>query len=315
MEKIWVIEDPDELSGSKERATVKEPPPEKKNPAAAYSLSILLWGSGQFYADLIGKGLAFLFLMFLTAAGIVLSVLNRDAILDRLRSHRFALADVFLFAEILLLAVLVFWAYNAADAYHAAARERRRPFTGVKSRIFPALCSMCFPGWGQYLNGQSVKGGVFASLSVIGYFALFAAPLTLIAWPRLEATDSRDIIEDIFAAAVFIVLAVPVIWIFSCYDALKVSRDDYLKEPFLERVKAMNNRRRTQGWVRGVFPRIRNIFALFVVLVVLVAASYWAFPEGYYVSLLGRAERYLRHQGMTIVPGIIETMLLHLQHP
>ncbi len=315
MEKIWFIEDPDELLGSKKRTAVKEPPPDKKNPATAYSLSIMLWGSGQFYADLIGKGLAFLFLMFLTAAGIVLSVLNRNGILDLLRSHRFALADVFLLAELLLLAVLIFWAYNAADAYHAAARERRRSFTGVKSRIFPALCSMCIPGWGQYLNGQPVKGGIYASLSVISYFALFVVPLTLIAWSSLEATGSRDIIEEIFAATVLIALAVPLIWIFSCYDALKVSRDDYLKEPFFERVKAMNNRRRTQGWVRGVFPRIGNIFALFVVLALLVAASYWAFPEGYYISLLGRAEQYLRHQGMTIVPGIIGTMLLRLPHP
>ncbi len=314
MEKIWVIEDPDEKARTrktKDTGFLRD----QKSPAVAHSLSMLLWGAGQFHADLVIKGLAFFFLMLLVASGAVLAVLNRTAILDVLRSRGIALSDVFLLVECFLLVVLVFWVYNAADAYHLAARVRSRPFTGVKNRVFPFLCSLLVPGWGQYLNGQPVKGGFYASLSVIGIFALLSVVLTPLAWPVLEASRSRDIIEEVFAAAVLIAVFVPFVWIIGSYDALKVSLDDYLKEPFLERVKAMNNRRRTQGWVRGVFPRIGNIFILALVLAVFFAAAHWVFPERYYVSLLDSAGQHLRHQGMTIVPEMIRTMLSRLPRP
>jgi len=308
MEKVWVIEDPDEKPRTR-KTRDQGPPPDEKSPAAAYSLSLLLWGAGQFHADRIIKGLVFFFLMLLSAAGVVIAVLQREQLLPLLRSIGIARSDAFLLGEFLLLAVLVFWAYNAADAYHLAAGERSRPFTGVKNRVFPVLCSLLFPGWGQYLNGQPVKGGIYASLSVIGLFAVLSAALTLAAWPFLEQSGGRDIIEEVLAADVFVALPVPFVWLFGCYDALKVSMDDYLKEPLLERMKAMNNRRRTQGWVRGVFPRIGNIFALSLVLVVFVAAAYRAFPEGYYLSLLDHASQALQHRGMTILPEIIRTVL------
>ncbi len=311
MEKVWVIEDPDEKP-RKKKTRGEESLQDQKSPAASYSLSLLLWGAGQFHADLIVKGLAYLFLMLFLAAAAITGALQHEQVLGLLRSRGIALSDAFLAGEAFLLVVLVFWAYNAAAAYHVTARESSHRFTGVKSRIFPALCSLLFPGWGQYLNGQPVKGGIYASLSVVGIFALFAAILTVLAWPALDASPSRDIIEGIFAAALFVCLTVPFVWTFGCYDALKVSMDDYLKEPFFERVKAMNNRRRTQGWVRGVFPRVKNVFVLALVLAVLAAAAHWAFPEGYYVSLLDSAAQSLRRQGMTIVPEIIGTMLSHL---
>jgi TM2 domain-containing membrane protein YozV len=313
MERVWLIEDPDE----KPRIRIRDRGAlsDEKSPAVAYSLSLLLWGAGQFHADLVVKGLAFFFLMLLVAGGAVIAVLHHEPLLSLLRSMGIARSDAFLLGEFLLLAVLVFWAYNAADAYHLAAQERSRPFTGVKNRIFPLLCSLLFPGWGQYLNGQPVKGGVYASLSMIELFALLSAFLTLAAWPFLEPSGSRDIIEEVFTTAVLVALPMPFIWLFGCYDALKVSLDDYLKEPLFERMKAMNNRRRTQGWVRGVFPRIGNIFALTLILIVFVAAAYRAFPEGYYLSLLDQIRRDLQHRGMTIVPEIIRTMYARIPHP
>ncbi len=314
MEKVWFIEDPDERPRTRKGGD-RAPSQDEKSPAAAYSLSLLLWGAGQFHADLVVKGLAFFFLMIFVAAGTVMAVLQREELLPLLPSIGLARSDAFLLGESLLLAVLVFWAYNAADAYHCAALERSRPFAGVKNGVLPAFCSTLFPGWGQYLNGQPVKGGIYASLSVVGLFALLSAALTLAAWPFLEPSASRDIIEGVFASAVLVALPVPLVWLFGCYDALKVSRDEYLKEPLRERIKAMNNRRRTQGWVRGVFPRIGNIFALSLLLVVFVAAAYWAFPEGYYLSLLDQASQALRHRGMTILPEIIRTTLSRIPHP
>jgi TM2 domain-containing membrane protein YozV len=316
MEKVWVIEDPDEKQRTKKITRDERQQQDQKSPAAAYSLSLLLWGAGQFYADLIVKGLVFFFLMVLMVAGVVLCVVERASLVDLIRSSGFALSEALLTGEVVLLVVLLFWAYNASDAYHAAARERSRPFTGVKSRVFPALCSLLFPGWGQYLNGQPLKGSMLASLSVIGIFALLSAGGTLVLWSPLEASHSRDIIEGVFAAALFVALPLPFLWLFACYDALKVSSDEYWKEPFLERLKAANNRRRTQGWIRGVFPRLKYISILVLVLALFSAVAYWTFPEGYYLSLLDGLRQYLERQGMTIMPEIIKSILASFpQHP
>ena len=311
-EKVYVIEDPDETRRSRKtpRENVSLTP--DRSPAAAYSLSLLIWGAGQYHADLIVKGLSFLFFMLLVAAGSAFVLLRPSKFLSLLQSRSIALSDAFLVAEFVLLALLVFWVYNASDAYHVVARERKRRFTGVKSRFFPFLCSLLFPGWGQYLNGQPRKGSIFAALWVVCLFAALSGTLTYVAWMLLDPSNSRDIIEGIFAAALFILPFLPIVWLIACYDALKVSGDEYFKEPFLERLKALNNRRRTQGWMRGVFPRIGNIFVLFLVLALVVAVVYWVAPENYYLSLMEQVRRHLQQKGMTIVPEIIGALLSHL---
>jgi hypothetical protein len=61
MEKVWVIEDPDEYlrPQNTKRLTTESPAPIEKSPAVAYSLSIFFWGGGQIYNDQRVKGLLF----------------------------------------------------------------------------------------------------------------------------------------------------------------------------------------------------------------------------------------------------------------
>jgi len=56
-------------------------------------------------------------------------------------------------------------------------------------------------------------------------------PAVVLAWPFLEDTGSRFIIEGVFAVSVLNAPLLPLLWALSCHDALKVSRDDLLKEP------------------------------------------------------------------------------------
>lgn len=310
MEKIWEIKDPDSyLPGRRTKRREGPSPRDEKDPAWAYSLSMFYWGGGQFYNDEIGKGTTFLIAAVLLLAAMVLSVIYRTEALQFLRARGISSSGTFLGAEIVLFVVLFFWAYNAADAYQRSARSRRTPFRGVNSRVTPVLGSLIVPGWGQFLNGQPLKGSVFSALAVIAVFALLSVSLTFIVWPVLEASDTRFIVEGISAVSLLLIPFMPLLWAFSAYDALKVSLDELKKEPLRERLKAAYYRGRTQGWVRGVFPQIRGTFLLVLLLTFFVIVVYFWFPGEYYVRLLAWARSMLIDRGMTIVPALIERLL------
>jgi TM2 domain-containing membrane protein YozV len=310
MEKVWEIKNPAEyLKPRKTRSLTGPPRREEKNPARAYTLSLLIWGMGQNYNDQRGKGLLFQLSMIFFCTAVVLAVFFFDLLIRTLRSYGMSAAHAFILAEALLLCVLVFWKGVAGNAYHVAAKTRSAPFRGVQSRVSPFLCSLLIPGWGQFLNGQPVKGSIFSGLSVLGLFSLVSVPSILLVWPSLEASDARYFIEELFALAALFSLFVPFIWLFGCYDALRVSLDDLKKEPLWERIKAANNRRRTQGWVQGVFPGIKTTLLLGLFLAFAVIAVYYYFPKDYYIRLLDLTRARLAGQGMTIVPEFIVRLL------
>jgi len=311
MEKVWVIRDPDEQpQGYKTRRLTKEMlPSDGKNPAAAYSLSIIFWGGGQIYNDQRGKGLLFLFTMVTLSAGAVLFLINGGPLLQVLHSYKISVADVFLAAEILFLFALIFWMFNAGDAYHKAVKARTMPFAGIQSRAYPFFCSLLVPGWGQFLNGQPIKGSMYAGFSVLGIFSLVSIPSVLLVWPSLEAVESRHIIEEIFLLSVLFAPSIPFIWLFGSFDALKVSLDDIKKESLFDRITYANNRRRTQGWLRGVYPHIKTTVFLMLFLTFLVIVVDRSFLMDYYYDQLTHVQARLQELGMTIVPEVINRVL------
>lgn len=312
MEKVWEIKDPDAYlrSRKKSRTSVKKGVPfAGKNPAKAYTLSILFWGVGQNYNDQRGKGLLFQLAMLTFFTGTVVALFFKDALLQLLRSHDISTARVFILAEILFFVALIFWIYNAGDAYHTAVKTRTTRFKGIPSRVYPFLCSLVIPGWGQFLNGQPVKGSIISGFAVLSIFSLVSIPSILLAWPSLENSEARFIVEEIFSLAVLFAPLIPFIWIFGSYDAWKVSFDELKKEPFFDRIKYANNRRRMQGWVKGVIPQIKSTLVLGISLTVLVVVIYYSFPKSYYRNQLTAAQVQLNQQGMTIVPELISRVL------
>src|SRR5512135_1891050 len=137
MEKVWVIEDPDESLKvwKTTRVRNKKPVHARKSPAIAYSLSMFLWGAGQLYNHRRRKGAAFMVLMFLAGAGTLLALFYWEALLSFLTVLGISRTNSFLFSEILLLGILIFWTYNAGDAYHQVSKEQKTPFTGVSSCV------------------------------------------------------------------------------------------------------------------------------------------------------------------------------------
>ena len=311
MERVWVVNDPDEyLSSQKtQRITCEVPHPFEKSPAAAYSLSLLFWGTGQIYNGQKRKGQRFLFLMLLSIMGAVIALLFWKPLFHLLRSYDVSCLSIFIAAEALFFCALVFWSYNAGDAYHTAVRARTTPFTEVPSRVYPVLCSLLIPGWGQHLNGQPSKGSFFACVSLFSVFSVVSIPATLLVWPSLEASEARRTIEGIFTLMVLFVPLIPALWIFGSFDALKVSVDDLKKEPFLDRIKYANNRLRTQGLVRGVIPHFRSTIFLLLLFAFLLIIGRHIVPEHFYRDQLAEARTWLQQRGMTIVPMLIGRLL------
>ncbi len=311
MEKVWVIKDPDQYLYPRhvKRITKGLPFADEKNPARAYTLSLFFWGGGQNYNDQWGKGLLFQVLMIIFLTGTVLTFVYRNDMLRLLQTLQISNAEAFIAAELLLFCILIFWTHNAGDAYHTAAKARKVPFAGVQSRVWPLFCSLLIPGWGQFLNGQPVKGSIFAGFSVLGIFSLLSIPSVLTVWPYLEVSKARFALETIFTVTVLYAPLIPFIWIFGGYDALMVSLDDIKKDPFVDRIRSLNNRRRTQGWIKGVIPQFKLTIALGLLLIALSIAVYRYFPASYYSEQLMHAQTWLRGQGMTLVPELINRLL------
>jgi TM2 domain-containing membrane protein YozV len=313
MEKVWEIKDPETyLRGKKSPSGPKPAPAGQKDPAKAYNHSMFYWGGGQLYNDQLVKGGVFMVLMLLVFGGTVLGIIYRVELYEFLQNRSISRSQAFLPAEALLFLVILFWVSNAADAYRTAARSRKTRFPGVSSRITPFLGSLVVPGWGQFLNGQPIKGSIFSVLAVIASFSVLSVILTFLAWPLLDADDARFIAEEISAVCLLIVPLAPLLWTLGAYDALKVSHDDLLKEPLWERIKAAYYRGRTQGLVRGVFPQIKGTLMLVLVLAFfLIVVHYW-FPVGFYAKLLSSVQALLRDRGMTIVPELIGRLLAEM---
>jgi TM2 domain-containing membrane protein YozV len=313
MEKVWEIKDPEAYLGKRKTSARATPPlREEKDPARAFSKSMLAWGLGQLYNDQLGKGAAFLVMMLLMFGGTVLGTIYRYEIYRLLLNHGISRSRAYLAAEVLLFAALLFWVSNAIDAYRGAARTRRTRFCGVTSRVTPFLGSLLVPGWGQFLNGQPVKGSIFSVLAVIASFSVFSVVLTFLVWPLLDGGDTRFAVEGISAVCLFLTPLVPLLWTFSAYDALTVSREELLKEPLGERIKAAYYRARNQGIVRGIFPQIRGTFLLVLLLAIFVIVVIYWFPVEYYVGLLKSLQKRLGDRGLSIVPALIDNLLARI---
>ena len=205
MEKVWEIKDPDVYMRKKKTPSGSRPAPaEQKDPAKAYNLSMFYWGGGQLYNDQLVKGAVFLVSLLLVIAGIVLFVIYDDELLQFLREHGISLSDAFLGGEVALFCIILFWVSNAADAYRTASRTRKKRFPGVSSRVTPFLGSLVVPGWGQFLNGQPIKGSLYSVLAVIGLFSILSVVLTFLAWPLLDASDTRFLVEGISAVCLLV---------------------------------------------------------------------------------------------------------------
>lgn len=314
MDKVWVIPSLDELLRE-----IKDKPAKpqsfisaEKNPAKAYSWSAFFWGGGHIYNNQVKKGLSFLSLMVGFYTGILLTVLSWSGIVQFLQARGMPVSVFLLTALVLLLFGLIFRSLCCSDAYNRTTKTRRNRFTGTKSHAIPFLCSILTPGWGQFLNGQPIKGSILAGFSIVSFFSLITVPAVLLAWKDLEPSFARFLVESLFTISFLFLPIIPAIWIFGCHDALKISLEEWRKESLWDRIRDANNHRRNKVWVRRLFHRLKRTFALVLFLVFFLLMLHNFLPRQFYSNKLDSARCRLQTKGMVLLPELLNRLSLEV---
>jgi hypothetical protein len=191
--------------------------------AAASSLSLFVWGLGQFYnrdarlATLFVLCeiliLAFHYFLYMTWAQI------------RSFAHLFFVSEweLMLYASSIDFCVILFVIYNVAQAYRAAEGEGGK-FSGLRRPILSGLASFVVPGWGQLLNGQLGKGVVFLFFFLLQIYLL--ALYLLSPFYRIIAVLDIEqlVLNKARIAGMSILFATALSWLLSTYDAVLVAR-------------------------------------------------------------------------------------------
>ncbi len=301
---VWVIDD----SQGQRRAAAPSLRLER-NPALAFSLSLLFWGGGQIYNQQRVLGLLFILMMANVYTILALAILYWEFITSSLKSVFITHSEVFAACGIFYLSGLIFWAFNALHAYHKATKTRTDLFQGINNRLLPPLCSLLIPGWGQFLNGQPKKGNCFLLFALAGHFVLSAFLLIPLLWPALDTDMDRLFVERVLAIAIILSPLILLMWGFSIYDALRVCLEPLKKEPLRKRIEYAINRIRIKGWKRGVIHQVKPTLVLGLFLILSLTLGYYYFPQRYYVTTLQNLQIQLSKQKMVLLPNLIKQFL------
>lgn len=191
--------------------------------AGAASLSLWIWGSGQWLNG--DRDLAML--LFLWQIQIVALHYMAASMWGTLRqvAHIFFISEweLLLYAATLDLWLIFLWIFNVSQAYRSAERQRGT-FRGLHRPMLAGLASVMFPGWGQILNGQ-VRKGLFFSFSFVLQLYLIALYLFTPLYKLAAALDPNQALLHNLIQAGQLLLAVTVqMWLLSAYDAILVAR-------------------------------------------------------------------------------------------
>jgi TM2 domain-containing membrane protein YozV len=309
-DRVWVLEDPDERPRvHKKPAVATSSRGPQKNPAVAFTLSLLIWGAGQIYNRQGNIGCLLILLMVNFYMDPILIWVYRESLTPFLGWVDLTSSQLLMGIMAFYFSALIVWLFNAEHAYFVAAKTRTETFLGIDSSFLPPVCSLLIPGWGQFLNGQAAKGALFLMFALIGFFAVPALLIIPFFWPGLDTATDRFFWETVLVALLVLSPLTLVIWLLNSFDALKVSLDDTKKEPVLKRLEYANNRRRMYGWGRGVFPYFKQTLVLGLFLALCLAVAYDQFPRDYYVARLQSLQVQLSRQHMVLIPRLIDRVL------
>ncbi|UCD36457.1 MAG: hypothetical protein JSU90_06425, partial [Nitrospiraceae bacterium] len=276
-QKVWVIDDIPEKHVSPSRIShgnipaFQQKSTKQKHPSVAYSLSMIIWGCGQFYNKQWKTGIIFLLFMIVFHLLMSVVVICWETVLSSFESIHVHTSGTLIISGFFYLSGLIFWQFNAWQAYFKSIKINAQPPRGVRMTVLPAMCSLVMPGWGQILNGQ-IKKAIFFQLFALTGLATFPFIIIIfLLWPALEASRSRLIVEWVFSISIILSPFILIMWMLNIFDAALVSMNNTKKEPLLIRIKYAVNRFRyhTQlyGWKNALLPLIKRTIMIVLLLI------------------------------------------------
>jgi TM2 domain-containing membrane protein YozV len=310
-EKVWVLENPIVKSNRRDETATEmtESTGSGKNPAVAATLSLLIWGMGQFYNRELKWGFLFILLMANFYGIPALVIVYWNFLSPYLETFQITRSGALMGTEVFWMTGLIFWVSNVLHAYYGADKNRTKPFEGINHPVLVTFCSFLIPGWGQLLNGQPKKAFIFLIFAAAGLAAVMVPGSIFFIWPMLVTIDDRIAVEWMVVAAVVIFPIVQLMWLVGLYDAVKVGLDPVKKEPLRNRFEYAINRIRIKGLARGVLPQMKVFLMLASFLALSLALGYFYFPLNNYAQLLRSLEKATEDRGMVLTPYLMDHLL------
>jgi hypothetical protein len=235
-----------------------------KSPALAFSLAMLVWGSGHLYCKNYRTGALFLATMVLFYPLLIwywlarLDAAGASAIVSGQFDSSFVAGGA-----IFCLLGLTCWLANAVDAYYRTQKLRAEPFRGLDRETLALAGTALFPGWGQYLNGQPVKGLIFLLFGGLGLSAL-GLILTTPYWCPVVATSTiGTFLDRCFVIALVVLPCSLLAWILAAYDAVCACRKLIRKKLAKQHP---GYRAGGHGRLRNLLPRSTAVLGLLLAL-------------------------------------------------
>ena len=316
--KVWVIDDIPKKQVSAIKISQSDIPifkqksPIQRNPSLSFSLSIIIWGCGQFYNKQVKLGILFFLLMINFYLLMSIVTIHWEFIKSSFETIYIDASSTLLICGFCYLAGLIVWHFNAWQAYVKSASINEKSLKGIRMRLLPAICSLLIPGWGQILNGQTKKGVFFQICAVTGIAIISFIIIIFLKWPTLESSRSRLIVEWVFSVSVFLSPFILMMWIVNIFDAAKVSIKNSIKIPLSKRmkyaVKKIRYRFQIYGLKNTILPLIKRA-ALLILLLIFCVIMYHSIPNKFYVQQVHNLGNRLSDKEMTVIPDIIEYFL------
>ena len=193
------------------------------HPAGAASMSLWVWGAGQWLNG--DRDLAMLlFLWELQIAALHYFVASTWGTICRM-AHIFFISE---WELLLYAAALDFWLiflliFTVSQAYRSAEKQRGR-YHGAKSPWLAGLTSLIVPGWGQIINGQLGKGLTFLFVFVLQGYLLCFYMMTPLYRIVSDLDPGQSLLRDLIQIGKIALLFTAQVWLLSVYDAVLVAR-------------------------------------------------------------------------------------------
>jgi TM2 domain-containing membrane protein YozV len=319
-QKIWIIDDLEaeeacalpEAGRDRRRGHASDATCPARNPALAFSLSMLVWGSGQIYVREYRLGFKFLGCMILFYSAIAWLVISGESAAPMLFDTPVPAPVLIIVLVIFITSSVFFWLHSAVGAYYKAASLKTEGFRGVGNAFWPLLCSLLFPGWGQFLNGQPRKGLFFLFFGASGFSAILLCSVAPYIWPALSSRPDRFVFEIYLSAALLFLPLCILLWVVAAHDAFWTCKEPVRKRPWGTRVAFARERISTHGFGRFLIPKIKAVAISVVMLTVVVLAGKQYFPREYYQQSLQRIRVEMLNNQMHLTPRLLEKVIIFL---